>query len=187
MEGRSTTLIGGSILIIAGAIFGLASLGQWVALSGFIPLYSGWTLMAIWVASMAAFFVALFVVIRRLGPQRRGDVANRAVGVAWSAAGWTIFAMFVCASVIAWRTRSDAPLMMMPCVVLSIYGLCWSVAASMTRVGWIWAAAIGSYVAAVIAAALGGQTVMYLFFAAALAVLTILPGAALVRRARAAA
>ena len=187
VEGRPTTLIGGSILIAAGAIFGLASLGQWIALSGFIPIYSGWTLMAIWVASMAAFMVALVILIRRLGPQKAGDTANRAVGVAWSAAGATIFTLFVCAYVIAWRTHSDGPLMMLPCVVLGIYGLCWSVAASMTRVAWIRAAAIGSYVAAVAAAALCDQVVMYLLFAAALVLLAILPGLVLVRQARAAA
>jgi hypothetical protein len=187
VEGRSTTLTGGAIMIAAGAIFGLASVGQWAALSGFVPIYSGWTLMAIWMASMVAFGVALFILIRRLGPQKAGDTANRAVGVAWSAAGATIFALFVCAYVIAWRTQSNSPMMMLPCVVLAIYGLCWSVAASMTRVAWIRAAAIGSYVAAVGAAVLCDQVVMYLFFAAALAALAILPGMALVRRARAAA
>ncbi len=187
VEGRSTPFVGGSILVAAGLIFGTASLGQWAVETGLIPSFGGWTFPAIWVAAMAAFFVGLFVVFRRLGPKKAGDTANRAVGVAWSGAGWTIFCMFLCAAIIAWRTHSDATLMLMPSIVLSLYGLAWSVAASMSRRRWVWACAWGSYAAAVIVAVFSNQTGVYLIFAAALVLLVVIPGMALVRQARSAA
>ena len=40
-EGRQAPLLGGSILIAAGVIFGLASLGQWALLRGLLPLDRG--------------------------------------------------------------------------------------------------------------------------------------------------
>jgi len=186
VEGRPATLIGGSILVAAGLTFGAASLGQWAGLSGLIPSFGGWTFPGIWAASMVAFFVELFVILRRLGPKKSGDTANRAVGVAWSAAGWTIFCMFVCAAIIAWRTHSDATMMLMPSIVLSLYGLSWAVAASMSGKGWVWACVLGAYAAAVIVAVFSSQTSVYLVFAAALMLLAVVPGLALVRQARAA-
>ncbi|HEY2176938.1 MAG TPA: hypothetical protein VGH15_00020 [Caulobacteraceae bacterium] len=186
VEGRSATLIGGSILIAAGTTFGLASLGQWAALSGFLPRFSGWIYPAIWLASMIAFVAEFVILRRRLSPHKSADPANRAVGVAWSGAGFSIFTLFVSAAIIAWRTGSDVALMMLPSIILALYGLCWSVAANVTRAGWVRAAAIGSYVGAVVMAALCRDHALYLAFAGALVLLAVAPGAALVRQARAA-
>jgi hypothetical protein len=61
------------------------------------------------------------------------------------------------------------------------------VAASVTRKTWVWGAAFGSYVAAVIVAVFCGQTSVYLIFAAALTLLAVVPGLAMIRLARAAA
>lgn len=187
VEGRPTTLIGGSLLIAAGITFAAASLAQWAGLSGLVHVGSGWFYPAVWALSLVAFFIELFVIVRRLRPQRKGDAVNRAIGAAWTGVGVSIFALFICASIIAWRTQSDAPAMMLPSVILAMYGLCWSVAASLTGTRWIWAAAIGSYVGAVVVAILCRDTVLYLVYAAALIVLAAVPGYVLVRTARAAA
>ncbi|MGH7022945.1 MAG: hypothetical protein ACREEB_05040 [Caulobacteraceae bacterium] len=185
-EGRSATLIGGSILIAAGVTFGLASVAVWAAVSGFLPMLSGWIHLIIWSASMVAFLIELFFLRRRLGPHKAGGAVNRAVGVAWSGAGFAMFTLFVSAYVISLRTDSDGALMMLPSVVLAIYGLCWTVAAEATRKTWVRAAAIGSFVGAVIVAAMPGEKADYLVFALALALLAVLPGAVLVRQAKAA-
>jgi hypothetical protein len=181
VEGRSTTLVGGSILVAAGATFGLASLGQWAAASGLTPTFSGWIFPAIWAAAMAAFMVELAVISRRLSPHKSAGAADRSVGAAWSALGWTIFALVACTAIVSWRMHSEAPAMMLPSIVLALYGLCWSVAASSMRKGWVWAAAYGAYAAAVIVAVLSGTTTLYLVFAGALVLLLIIPGLALVR------
>lgn len=187
VEGRSVTLVGGSILIAAGATFGLASLGEWAAVTGLAPTFSGWIFPIIWLAAMTAFMVEFVVIRRRLGPQKGVDTAHRAAGAAWAGVGWTIFALVACTSIVAWRTRSDAPTLMLPSIVLLLYGLGWTVAASLMRKGWVWAAAIGSYVAAMIVAVLSGTASVYLFFAVAMVLLAIVPGVALGRVARTAA
>jgi hypothetical protein len=185
-EGSPATLVGGSIMMLAGAAFGLASVGQWVALAGYLPAYGGWIYPGIWMIALVVFFAGMALIVRRLGPHKQGDVANRAVSSAWSGVGYTIFALFVCAAIIAWRTHSDATLAMLPSIVLALYGLAWSVAANLARKGWMRATAIGSYVAAAVVAAFAGMAAIYLAYAAALVLLAIVPGAAMVRLARAA-
>ena len=187
VEGRPTTLIGGSLLIAAGVTFAIASLAQWAGMTGLVHVGSGWFYPAVWGISLVAFFIELTVIIRRMGPQRKGDAVNRAIGAAWTGVGFSIFALFICATIIAWRTQSDAPAMMLPSVILAMYGLCWSMAASLTGTRWIWAAAIGSYAGAVIVAILCRETVLYLVYAGALIALAAIPGYILVRAARAAA
>lgn len=187
VEGRPATLVGGSMLVAAGLTFAAASVGDWAAETGLIPSFGGWTFPAIWIAAMAAFFVEFFILLRRLGPRKASDTANRAVGVAWSSTGATIFCMFVCAAIIGWRTHTAVTMLLMPSIVLSLYGLTWTVAATMSRQRWVWACAWGSYAGAVIVAAFSNQTSVYLIFAAALVLLVAVPGAAMVRQARAAA
>jgi hypothetical protein len=156
-------------------------------LSGFLPTYDGWVYPAIWAASLIIFAIELFVLRRHLGASKGGDVANRSVGVAWSGAGFAIFTLFVSAAVVSWRTHSDAAVMLLPSIVLASYGMCWMVAAAVTRKAWTRAAALGSYVGAVVVAALSGERSLYLVFALALMLLAVAPGVALVRQAKAAA
>jgi len=184
-EGRSPTLVGGSIMIAAGIIFGLASLGQWALRNGLSPSFGVWAPPVIWIAAMVVFMVALAVILRRLGPHKLGEGANRAIGVAWSSAGLAMFTLFVSAGIVAWRTGSDASLMMLCPIVLSVYGLCWSVAASLAGVGWMRLAAIGSFAAALVTALMCNSPSLFLVYAAALAILALLPGVVMVRRARA--
>jgi hypothetical protein len=184
-EGRPSTLVGGSILVAAGLTFGLASIAQWAGLAGVVPVSSEWYFPAVWAISLAAFFVELALILRRLRPQRMADATNRAIGSAWCGVGFTIFALFVCASIIATRTHSDAPAMMLPSVILAMYGLCWSVAASLTRTRWIWIAAVGSYAGAALVAAMSGDKSLYLVYAGALFCLATVPGYILMRKAQA--
>lgn len=185
-EGRSPTLVGGSIMIAAGVIFGLASLAEWAMTNRFAPRFGGWGLPGVWILAMVVFMVALGLILRRLGPQKLGDAANRAIGLAWSSAGFALFTLFVSAGIIAWRTGSDAPMMMLCPIVLSVYGLCWSVAASLAGVGWMRLAAVGSFAAALITALLCASPSLFLVYAAALVLLALVPGLVMVRQARAA-
>jgi hypothetical protein len=186
VEGRPATLVGGSILVAAGVIFSLASLGQWAAIESLIPRFSGWTFPALWLAAMVAFLVALAIILRRLGPRRRQGAGGRAVGIAWPATGFSIFTLVTCAVIVALRTRSDAPMYLLPSVVLAHYGLAWSIAAAYARQRWMWAAAVGSFAGAAVTAFFAGQAVIYLVYAAELVLLAVVPGFALMRRARAA-
>ena len=59
-EGRTTPLLGGSILIAAGLIFGTASVGHWAIISGVVGL-SVSALTPMWLVATLGFFVALTV------------------------------------------------------------------------------------------------------------------------------
>jgi len=169
-EGRPATLVGGSILVAAGVIFGLAR-------------YSGWIFPGVWGASLIAFVIAFSLIMRRLGPRKREGAGGRAVNVAWSGAGISIFTLVVCAVIVAYRTGSDAPMALLPSIILAHYGLAWSIAAVFAQRRWVWAAAIGSFVGAAVTACFAGQAAIYLVYAAELGLLAVAPGAFLIRRA----
>jgi hypothetical protein len=185
-EGASTPFRGGGILMAAGLIYGTASLLHWAAFADVIP--GGATAVnAVWLAATVAFLLALFLLLRRL--KQEGAVrtfTDRAAGMAWSAAGWSVFALFLSLMVLAWRLGEAALAMLwlVPSIVIVFYGLAWSVTAAMTRSRTLGGIALASFAAAPALAALAGSEVQYLGYAAALFGLAALPGFLLMRQAR---
>ena len=57
-EGRQAPLLGGSMLVSAGAIFGTASLIQWAVLSNVLRAPS-LMLMVVWIAAAALYLLAM--------------------------------------------------------------------------------------------------------------------------------
>jgi hypothetical protein len=182
--GRSPQLQEGATLIAAGAIFSLASLGQWAVVGGLLPRLSPWISPGIWSAAMVAFVSAL-IVLRRVMDGRTSEAGAKGMKLAWQGVGWTIFTLFACAQIIAWRTQSYFPLLMLPSAILALYGLGWMVAAGLTRKTWVWTTAIGAFVAALGVAALCQSPALFLVFAAALVLLAMIPGLIMVRQAAA--
>jgi hypothetical protein len=183
-EGRPATVIGGSILVAAGLTFGIASLAEWAVWTHRAPNFGPWTSLALWGASFVIFMVELAVILRRLAPHKSAGRANRTLSAAWTGAGYTIFALVACALIAAWRTGSDAPAMLIPAMILCVYGLCWTVAASAAGKSWVWAAAVGSYASAALVAVFCAGPAVYLIYALALVAVAILPGLALIRQSR---
>jgi hypothetical protein len=181
--GRASPSQDASILVAAGVTFGLASLGQWTMATGLVresPL--GYSL--VWVSATVIFMIVLVAVKSRLNktPGAR-PASNRAMGMAWAAVGWGIFTLAGALSLVCWRAHSTVPLMLVPSIILILYGVAWSVAAAATGRRWIWLTAIGSYLGALATAATSDQPVVYLVYAAALALLAALPGLVLMRQA----
>ena len=85
-------------------------------------------------------------------------------------------------AIVSWRTHSTVPLLMFSPLILTLYALGWSVGAAMTGKRWIWAVAVGSYTAALITAFVATSPASLLVFAAALVLLTALPGFLLMRQ-----
>lgn len=181
-EGTSAPLLGGSILIAAGGVFGVAGIIHWAVLTGLInaPMMS---LGVIWPIALFV-FLGLLVWLRRGAGARPGaqSPGNRAAGSAWSAMGWTIFVISLSIGLLAWRTRSDIPVLIFPPLILALYGMGWSVAAAMARKRWLWATAVGSYAAALLVAWMAVDPVVYLVYAAAMLLLMALPGYILMRQ-----
>jgi hypothetical protein len=180
-DGRSAPLLGGSMLVAAGAIFASASVAHWLVASGQI-VASPWALPVIWLAALAVFLGVIIPIRRRLSPMKTQTGANRATGMAWQGVGWTIFTLWAAIAIVCWRTHSAIALLLLPSIVLALYGLAWMVAAAMTGKRWIWLTAIGSYAGAVVVAVFAVTPWVFLVFAAALVLLAVVPGVALMRQ-----
>lgn len=186
-EGGDAPMQGASILFIAGVLFAGASLFHWAAITGVLSLQPE-SLWIGWLAATLLFFVALIVTLTRLKRQP-GVVtsANRATGIAWSAMGWGIFALFVSLSVVGYRLGGEAAnalFGLVPSIILVFYGIGWSVSAVMHRLRPLWILSLGSYAAAPALAAFTGSATQYLAYAAALLLLMALPGFLLMRQAK---
>ena len=182
-EGRRAPLIGGSIMAVAGAAFGAASLVVWATLRGWLPggtAVHAWA----WTASALVFMSFLFLTKGRLR-QRPGAHAasNRAVGAAWSGAGFAIFAVFLAFVVASVTTREPIIMSLFGPVILAFYGAAWALAAAMSDRAWLKGVAAVALIACVGVASLAGQPDQFLAYAAALVLTALLPGLALMRQA----
>lgn len=187
-EGAGTPFQGGSILMTAGLIFGIASLVHWAQISETVE-FPGMGVGIIWLIATALFLAILVFVISRL--RRREGVmtsGNRASSTVWSALGWGIFAMFASLAALGYQLGEDAILLgagLIPSIIMVFYGIGWAVTATMHRNRVLWWLMIGSFLAAPLLALLAGQNAQYLAYAGALFLLMALPGWMLMRQARA--
>ena len=181
-EGRQAPMLGGGVLVSAGAIFGTASVLQWATLAG-LPIISPWAPLVIWLGAGAIFAIAARTVIRR-SQRKTGAQAsvNRAAGAAWSAVGWPMFAIWVALMAMGYRTRNWAVIDVFPIIILALYGAAWAIAAAMTRKGWMRSTAWGCFAAAVVMGLLAGTPHMFLAYAACLVLFGVIPGLALMRQ-----
>lgn len=181
-EGSSAPLLGGSILVAAGLIFGAGSIAHWAVISG-ILVVTPWVFPAIWLGALAVFFAVLTLLSRRL-KARPGALSpgNRAAGSAWAAVGWTIFAISLSLIIISIRTQSEVVMLVFPSLILGLYGMGWSVAAAMSGKRWLWMTAIASYAGALVVAWFAAEPTVYLVYAGALLLLASLPGYILMRQ-----
>lgn len=179
-EGRAPPTLGGSIMVAAGLVFGAASVAQWAMLIGLVKV-SPWALPVLWLAAVALFMAILSAL--RWGMGGTKTAGGRASGVAWAGVGWTIFTLSASIALVCWRANSGVPTLLFPSVVLSLYGLGWLVAAAVSKRRWILMVSIGSYVAAMVLAAVSITPAVMLYFAGALMLLAVAPGVALMRTA----
>ena len=181
-EGRQAPLLGGSVLITAGLVFGLASIVHYAIDSGLIAV-NPVAYLVLWGAAMLVFFAVLIIQTRRLGgrPGAR-SAANRAAGAGWMGVGLGIFVMSLSMAVIGWKVKSDIPAMIFPSLIFALYGSGWAVSATMSDQKWQWTLAISCWIAAPLIALLTGSPLMWLGYAAGLFLFALLPGVLLVRQ-----
>jgi hypothetical protein len=182
-EGRLGPLAGGSILVASGLSFGSASLAVWAGVT-YRLIHDQWTVSAIWMLSMVAFLGYLFLSKAARGPR---SATNRALGVAWSGAGISIFIVGLSLVVMAVRGK-DAYVgnAFMP-FILAVYGSAWFVAAALTRTRWLFAVSAGAFVMALVTAWFAKDGVaVYLVYALSLYALAAAPGFVLMRASEAA-
>lgn len=181
-EGATAPLVGGSILVAAGLIFGAASVVEWLSAMDVVTL-EGPAHAWLWGGVGVVFAITLFLLIRRQR-DRPGIMApaNRAFANAWMGVGLAIFSMAVALSLLAIQTQSNLPMAVFPSLVFALYGAGWAVSAAMSGQKWLWWPAIGSWILAPILAWFVGQPTMYLFYAIGLFAFALVPGVVLMRR-----
>ena len=181
-EGRRAPLLGGSILVAAGVIYGAASVAHW-AIAADLVRVSPIAYSVVWAVAVGLFAIVM-AVLRRGIAARPGATAstNRAYGVAWEGLGGATFGIAV--SLIAASVRTQDPIFMglFPPVILSLYGGSWLIAAALSDRAWLRWVGFGSLAAAVGSAWLIGRDEQWLVYAAALILLAAVPGYALTRQ-----
>jgi hypothetical protein len=186
-DGRNAPLMGGSILVTAGSVFAPASLAHWAVASGRLD-FGPATLSVIWLAAVVVFLAVLFANKGRLARRAGGaSGANRATGAVWTGVGFASFALWGAFLLASIRTGEWVIMDMFAVIILALYGAAWSVAAALTGRSWLKAVAGAAMLLAVGLAGLVGRPEQYLLYAAALVLITFLPGLVLLRQARPAA
>jgi hypothetical protein len=181
-EGRQAPLLGGSILITAGLVFGLASIIHYAIDSGLIALPPV-SYAFLWGAAGLIFFAVLMFQIRRTDRKPGAQsAANRAAGAGWMGVGLGVFVMSLSMAVISWKAQSDIPFMIFPSLIFALYGAGWAISATMSDQKWQWRLAIACWIAAPLIAFLTGSPLMWLGYAAGLFAFALLPGVLLVRQ-----
>jgi hypothetical protein len=179
-EGRQGPLLGGSILLASGLIFGTASLAIGLSIDrGVSPTQ----IQLIWALAAILFFVALFAIKGRL-PRAGG--ASRAAGIAWSGVGWAMGTVVVSLVLIAARSQAWQVAAAISPVILALYGAAWFIGGRIFEKTWISAIGFAAFGMALVNAwfATGG-TATYYIYAGTLYALAALPGYLLMRQARA--
>ena len=185
-ESAQTPMQGGSCLMAGGLIFGAASLFHWALAADVLPygmdaVWIGWLTAGV---AYAAFLALAIPRLKRL--ETVYTTANKASGIAWSAMGWGIFAMFVSLSVLGWRMGTEfspAIFALIPSIIMVFYGAGWAVSAVMHRSKAMGILSIASFIAAPVMALFAGDAGQYLAYAAALFGLMGLPGYVFMRAA----
>jgi len=182
-EGQRTPLLGGRILAAAGLIFALASIAYWAMIVEIIDLPHGWGSFGIWMGALALFLVVLTILNRGIARKPgAGSPTNRASGTAWMAVGLSILAMAISYAATGYKLQSELVMATFPSVIFALYGAGWAVAAAMTGKRWLWGVAIGSWLMAPVLGWFADGPEQYLAYAAALVLLTFLPGLVLTRQ-----
>jgi hypothetical protein len=183
-SGRQAPPDGGPYLVAGGGWFALASLAIGAGDAGLIPASSSLPGVAMLVA-FAGFAVSMALLMRRDRGKVQND-ANRFVGAAWSAIGIAIFFFWVAVTIVAARTGEGFIMNTISLMVLAAYGAAWRFTGEVFGKGLSNAVTGLCFASMLVVAAAIGTPWMWLAYAAALVLCAVLPGLALMRKARAA-
>ncbi len=177
-DGSAPNRMGGSLIAAAGALYAAAAVAHWLVQTGRIAA-GPWAYPAIWGGASVLYLVAGAVLKGRYGAADAGR--GLASGIAWAGVGWTIFAIAASMAIVCWRANSALPTLLFPSLILGLYGLGWMVGAAISYKPWIWWTSVGSYFMALVVAWFSVTDWVMLIYAAALLLLAVLPGLALMR------
>jgi len=170
---RNTPFRGGDYLIAAGGWFALASLVVLLGAQGVLGPSRSLAYFAFPICGLG--FAGTLAYLMRRDRGRVETAANRALGMAWAAIGWSIFAFCAGAVVIAYRGQPFV-LNTITMFVVSVYGIGWALAATITRQGWMSVTAFFTFLTVPVFGALVGSGQEFLAYAITLVLIAVIPG-----------
>ena len=180
-EGRQAPLLGGAILLSAGLIFGAASVVHWAVAAGVLDL-SPTAFAIVWGVAAVAFLLALFVLSAQIKTRPGANsTGNRGMSASWGGMGIASFFLFVGFAIIATRYGGEILGVLIPPVIIALYGAGWWAAGELSNKRWLTVVAWCAFIASPVMAWLGDRPEQYLAYAAALVLLAGLPGLILMR------
>jgi hypothetical protein len=184
-QGRRGRILGGSFLIAAGLVFGLASFAQWALQRG---LLSGFSILHLWVAAEILFaLVWVAMVLGWRAALRRGEssphgTAQKIFGAAWCGCGVGICVLVGAIALMGRQQNDFALLRVAPLAAFAFYGAAWFMIGALAQRRWmLWTAGAAFMLTA--ALALIPYPNMLLVMGAGLLATLLLPGIGLVRDA----
>jgi hypothetical protein len=135
-EGGKGPMRNGATLFWAGLLYGLAAIGQYAVIKGYLPR-TGLMQMGLWFGATTIFLI-LGVVFGTMRTRVKGSVSNRAVASVWSSVGLGIVAFIICTMIIA-NVIGDFKALsgVIAPVILIMYGMGWWVSALMSGTQWL--------------------------------------------------
>ena len=170
---RNTPFRGGDYLIAAGGWFALASILVWLGAQGVLGPSRSLAYFAFPICGLGFAATLAYLLCRDRG--RVETAANRALGMAWAAIGWSILAFCTGAAVMAYRGQPFA-LNTITMFVVSVYGIGWALAATITRQGWMSVTAFFTFLTVPVFGALVGSGQEFLAYAITLVLIAVIPG-----------
>lgn len=170
---RNAPFRGGDYLIAAGGWFALASLVVWLGAQGVLGPSRSLAYFAFPICGLG--FAGRLAYLLRRDRGRVETAANRALGMAWAAIGWSILAFCTGAAVMAYRGQPFA-LNTITMFVVSVYGIGWALAATITRQGWMSVTAFFTFLTVPVFGALVGSGQEFLAYAITLVLIAVIPG-----------
>jgi hypothetical protein len=178
---RNTPFRGGDYLIAAGGWFALASLVVWLGAQGVLGPSRSLAYFAFPICGLG--FAGTVAYLLRRDRGRVETAANRALGMAWTAIGWSILAFCTGAAVMAYRGQPFV-INTITMFVVSVYGIGWALAATITRQGWMSVTAFFTFLTVPVFGALVGSGQEFLAYAITLVLIAVIPGLLLRAAAR---
>jgi hypothetical protein len=173
-EGARPTYAGGEFLLFCGLLFGGTSFAAAASVAGYLPFSMDW----IWLGSLIVFAIGLpILIVRSRKANAYRMIGDRAVGQAWTAIGWAIFVIAASLTVVSWQLQNAALIWLFAPIILALYGVGWSVSASLSDRLFAKVLSVGAFVSApMVAALVKWPALMFAAYGVALLLLAAVPG-----------
>jgi hypothetical protein len=182
-SGQHAPSLSGRFFVWWGGLAAPALLAHWSIMTGLIGV-PGQFVGLVWLAYGVIGMIGSALLGRSLrGKPGRGAVNNRGEAAAWRGVTWTI-AAYAIGAVIANLLGRGHPILFdtIPLVAFAGYGLSFHISAQLGGARWMHGAAVLAWLASGIGLSLTGTPGLYLFSAATVGLLAIIPGVVLLRR-----